>query len=144
MSGKEPYARQLSVAKEAALKAGELIRTSRDRAQAKVKSGVDLVTEVDEAAEELVTSIVKDAFPSDEIIGEEAQAENASGSQGEAIPDGNVWCVARLTEQQTSCIAIHFIASRLDIAREANPEWVLFISPLPIVYMKLSKGVEHI
>lgn len=87
------YARQLAVAKEAALKAGEVIRSSRDRAQATVKSGVDLVTEVDTEVEKLVTGMLKEKFPSDLIIGEEDQAKNASGSQGEKIPDGNAWCI---------------------------------------------------
>jgi inositol-phosphate phosphatase/L-galactose 1-phosphate phosphatase len=85
---------QHAAAREIALKAGAVIRNSRDRALAKVKSGVDLVTEVDQEVERLVTEHIRSRFPSDLIIGEEDQAENASGAQGDRIPsDGNAWCI---------------------------------------------------
>ena len=48
------YSAQHAAARETALKAGDVIRNSRDRAQAKVKSGVDLVTEVDQEVERIV------------------------------------------------------------------------------------------
>ena len=89
------YSAQHAAAREIALKAGDVIRNSRDRApQAKVKSGVDLVTEVDQEVERIVTEYIRSQFPSDLIIGEEDQAENASGAQGDRIPaDGNAWCI---------------------------------------------------
>lgn len=87
------YSAQHAAAREIALKAGDVIRNSRDRAQAKVKSGVDLVTEVDQEVERIVTQHIRSVFPSDRIIGEEDQAENASGAQGDRILDGNAWCI---------------------------------------------------
>ena len=87
------YSAQHAAAREIALKAGDVIRNSRDRAQAKVKSGVDLVTEVDQEVERIVTEHIRSVFPSDRIIGEEDQAENASGAQGDRILDGNAWCI---------------------------------------------------
>lgn len=94
MDPSNKYALQLAAAKEAALKAGHVIRTSRDRAKATVKSGVDLVTEVDKEVEKLVTGLLKDKFPTDIIIGEEDQSENSSGSQGEKIPTQHAcWCI---------------------------------------------------
>mmetsp|Transcript_18504 Transcript_18504/g.53103 ORF Transcript_18504/g.53103 Transcript_18504/m.53103 type:complete len:287 (+) Transcript_18504:148-1008(+) len=87
------YSAQHAAAREIALKAGDVIRNSRDRAQAKVKSGVDLVTEVDQEVERIVAQHIRAKFPSDLIIGEEDQTENASGAQGDRIPDGNAWCI---------------------------------------------------
>lgn len=96
-----PYETQLNLAKSAARKAGEIIRSyssgasgrSSNSAAVNVKSGVDLVTEADVAVEKVVIGMIKDAFPNDVIVGEEDQAESPKGGQGEAFPPkGGIWC----------------------------------------------------
>ncbi len=101
-----PYQAELELAKAAALKAGEIIRSysnatgasygrSKNSAAVSVKSGVDLVTEADTHVERIVTKMITDAFPNDVIIGEEDQAERPNGGQGEPFPPGRIWCGKR-------------------------------------------------
>lgn len=99
--GSSPYQAQLELAKSAALKAGEIIKSysagaggrSNNSAAVCVKSGVDLVTEADTKVEAVVTQMIKDAFPEDVIIGEEDQAECPKGGQGDPFPaTGSIWC----------------------------------------------------
>jgi len=95
------YQAELDLAKSAALKAGEIIRSysagaggrSKNSAAVCVKSGVDLVTEADTHVERVVKQMIKDAFPEDIIIGEEEQAECPMAGQDEPFPSGRVWCV---------------------------------------------------
>lgn len=97
-----PYQAQLELAKSAALKAGDIIRTysaggggrSGNSAAVCVKSGVDLVTEADTHVERVVTQMIKDVFPDDLIVGEEDQADSPNGGQYEPFPaKGAIWCV---------------------------------------------------
>lgn len=95
-----PYQAELELAKSAALKAGEIIRSystggggrSSNSATVNVKSGVDLVTEADTHVERIVTQMIKEAFPEDVIVGEEDQAECPKGGQGDPFPSGRIWC----------------------------------------------------
>ena len=94
-----PYQAELELAKSAALKAGEIIRTysgnsgrSNNSATVFVKSGVDLVTEADTHVERVVTQIIKAAFPDDDIVGEEDEVESPKGGQDDPFPAGRVWC----------------------------------------------------
>jgi hypothetical protein len=94
-----PYQAELELAKSAALKAGEIIRTysgnsgrSNNSAAVSVKSGVDLVTEADTHVERVVTQIIKAAFPDDDIVGEEDEVESPKGGQDDPFPAGRVWC----------------------------------------------------
>lgn len=101
-----PYQAQLDLAKAAAAKAGEIIKSyhsnsgstsvggrSNNSATVLIKSGVDLVTEADTRVEKVVTQMIKDAFPNDVIVGEEDQAESPNGGQDEPFPaKGAIWC----------------------------------------------------
>jgi hypothetical protein len=94
-----PYQAELELAKSAALKAGEIIRTysgnsgrSNNSAAVSVKSGVDLVTEADTHVERVVTQLIKAAFPDDDIVGEEDDSESSKGGQDDPFPAGRVWC----------------------------------------------------
>lgn len=98
---RSPYQAELELAKAAALKAGEIIRSyssdsnygrSNNLASVSVKSGVDLVTEADTHVERIVTDMIKEAFPEDVIVGEEDQAERPNGTQDEIFPTGRIWC----------------------------------------------------
>lgn len=104
MMASSNYQPQLILAKEAAKVAGNIIlsyhSTSVGRcnnsAKVNVKSGVDLVTEADTRVEKIVTEMIKKAFPSDLIVGEEDQAESPKGKHGDDFPAGSVWCVGML------------------------------------------------
>ena len=95
-----PYQAQLALAKSAALKAGEIIKSyhsgsggrGNNSAEVCVKSGVDLVTEADTRVEKVVTQMIQEAFPNDTIVGEEDQAESPNGAQDEPFPKGPIWC----------------------------------------------------
>jgi fructose-1,6-bisphosphatase/inositol monophosphatase family enzyme len=98
---RSPYQAELELAKAAALKAGEIVRSysssssygrSNNSATVSVKSGVDLVTEADTHVERIVTEMITEAFPEDVIVGEEDQAERPNGAQGDLFPTGRVWC----------------------------------------------------
>jgi myo-inositol-1(or 4)-monophosphatase len=101
----ELYLRELEVARALASQAGELI-ASRWGSALKVehKGAVDLVTEVDLAAERLIVSGLTAAFPEDTLCGEEGSAglavdeESAAAAhvmraEGRAGGGGRVWYI---------------------------------------------------
>ncbi|WP_328355210.1 inositol monophosphatase [Streptomyces sp. NBC_00445] len=102
----------LALAQEAALQAGELLRDGRpaDLAVAATKSSpIDVVTEMDIAAEKLITGLIADRRPDDGFLGEEgASVEGSSGIRWVIDPlDGTVnylyglptWAVSIAAEQ---------------------------------------------
>ncbi|MFE2101262.1 MULTISPECIES: inositol monophosphatase family protein [unclassified Streptomyces] len=85
----------LDLAQEAARRAGELLRDGRpaDLAVARTKSSpIDVVTEMDIAAEKLITGLISDRRPADGFLGEEgADAVGTSGVRWVIDPlDGTV------------------------------------------------------
>jgi myo-inositol-1(or 4)-monophosphatase len=80
-----PFAAELELARSAAARAAELIsaRVGADRVRAKGRA--DLVTEVDEAVERLVSALIRERFPRDAVVGEEL----SSG----AVATGRRWIV---------------------------------------------------
>ncbi|MDF3298366.1 inositol monophosphatase family protein [Streptomyces tropicalis] len=85
----------LELAREAARRAGELLRDGRpaDLAVAATKSSpIDVVTEMDIAAEKLITDLISDRRPADGFLGEEgASIEGTSGIRWVVDPlDGTV------------------------------------------------------
>ncbi len=85
----------LRLAQEAARRAGELLRDGRpaDLAVAATKSSpIDVVTEMDIAAEKLITDVISDHRPDDGFLGEEgASNEGTSGIRWVIDPlDGTV------------------------------------------------------
>ncbi|UIX30265.1 inositol monophosphatase family protein [Streptomyces sp. GQFP] len=85
----------LRLAQEAARRAGELLRDGRpaDLAVAATKSSpIDVVTEMDIAAEKLITDVISDHRPDDGFLGEEgASSEGSSGIRWVIDPlDGTV------------------------------------------------------
>ncbi|MFF8945507.1 inositol monophosphatase family protein [Streptomyces sp. NPDC014864] len=102
----------LELAREAARRAGELLRDGRpaDLAVAATKSSpIDVVTEMDIAAEKLITGLISDRRPDDGFLGEEGAAtEGTSGIRWVVDPlDGTVnylyglptWAVSIAAEQ---------------------------------------------
>ncbi|WP_406006310.1 inositol monophosphatase [Streptomyces sp. NBC_00637] len=102
----------LELAKEAARRAGELLRDGRpaDLAVAATKSSpIDVVTEMDIAAEKLITGLISEHRPDDGFLGEEgASSEGSSGIRWVIDPlDGTVnylyglptWAVSIAAEQ---------------------------------------------
>ncbi|AZM59618.1 MULTISPECIES: inositol monophosphatase family protein [unclassified Streptomyces] len=106
------HAELLELAREAALRAGELLRDGRpaDLAVAATKSSpIDVVTEMDLAAEKLITTMIAERRPDDGFLGEEGAAtEGSSGIRWVIDPlDGTVnylyglptWAVSIAAEQ---------------------------------------------
>ncbi|WP_149546823.1 inositol monophosphatase family protein [Streptomyces marokkonensis] len=106
------HAELLDLAREAALRAGELLRDGRpaDLAVAATKSSpIDVVTEMDIAAEKLITTMIAERRPEDGFLGEEGAAtEGSSGIRWVIDPlDGTVnylyglptWAVSIAAEQ---------------------------------------------
>ncbi|MFE4667332.1 inositol monophosphatase family protein [Streptomyces sp. NPDC056716] len=102
----------LTLAQRAATRAGALLRDGRpaDLAVAATKSSpIDVVTEMDIAAEKLITDVISEARPDDGFLGEEgASAEGSSGIRWVIDPlDGTVnylyglptWSVSIAAEQ---------------------------------------------
>ncbi|CQR61288.1 inositol monophosphatase family protein [Streptomyces leeuwenhoekii] len=102
----------LELARQAARRAGELLRDGRpaDLAVAATKSSpVDVVTEMDIAAEKLITGLLAERRPDDGVLGEEGAAtEGTSGVRWVVDPlDGTVnylyglpsWAVSIAAEQ---------------------------------------------
>ncbi|MFG1666800.1 inositol monophosphatase family protein [Streptomyces sp. Y7] len=102
----------LTLAQEAARRAGELLRDGRpaDLAVAATKSSpIDVVTEMDIAAEKLITNLISEQRPDDGFLGEEgASSEGTSGVRWVIDPlDGTVnylyglptWSVSIAAEQ---------------------------------------------
>ncbi|MFK4146883.1 inositol monophosphatase family protein [Streptomyces sp. NPDC004065] len=102
----------LQLAREAATRAGRLLRDGRpaDLGVAATKSSpVDVVTEMDLAAEKLITGLIADRRPEDGFLGEEgASSEGTSGIRWVIDPlDGTVnylyglptWAVSIAAEQ---------------------------------------------
>ncbi|HEY0151968.1 MAG TPA: inositol monophosphatase family protein [Longimicrobium sp.] len=80
-----PFHDELRLALDAAYDAAELIaaRTGADRVR--LKGRADLVTEVDEAVERLVTERIRERFPDDAVVGEELSSA--------AVTSGRRWIV---------------------------------------------------
>jgi len=99
------YTRELEVARDLAAQAGALIASRWGSAlSVEHKGAVDLVTEVDLAAERLIVEGLAAAFPGDVLCGEEGSAglaadeESAAGlhvarAEGQAGAGGRVWYI---------------------------------------------------
>ncbi|WDF41869.1 inositol monophosphatase family protein [Streptomyces sp. T12] len=107
----------LRLAREAARRAGELLRDGRpaDLAVAATKSSpIDVVTEMDIAAEKLITDVISEHRPDDGFLGEEgASTEGTSGIRWVIDPlDGTVnylyglptWSVSIAAEQDGEAV----------------------------------------
>ncbi|GAA3215555.1 hypothetical protein GCM10020256_17210 [Streptomyces thermocoprophilus] len=108
----------LEIAREAALRAGDLLRDGRpaDLGVADTKSSpVDVVTEMDIAAEKLITGLISERRPDDGFLGEEgASVEGSTGIRWVIDPlDGTVnylyglptWAVSIAAEQDGETVA---------------------------------------
>lgn len=96
----EPSER-LTVATKAALAAGAVLRDYFDKPfRVRHKGAIDLVTEADVAAEQVVLATLREAFPADGILSEE------SASQYQGVPLGRGWVVDPL--DGTTNFAHHF------------------------------------
>ncbi|NGP76054.1 inositol monophosphatase [Balneolaceae bacterium YR4-1] len=82
------YSEELKIAKKAAGKASEIIKEFRDNHNFEInfKGKNDLVTDADLAAEEMILSIIRDAFPDDRILAEESSTQKV-------LPEERTWLV---------------------------------------------------
>eukprot|EP00752_Nemacystus_decipiens_P007559 g6752.t2 len=91
--------RALESAKAAALAAGEIITAainSQENARLQVKSGVDLVTETDKAAEKAIIERLRASHPDHHFMGEEttfAETGGAGAGDSEKIGLSPVWVI---------------------------------------------------
>lgn len=74
-----PFHSELEVAREAARRAGRLIRDRAGADQVREKGRADLVTAVDEASERLIRSIIAEHFPEDFFVAEEFSPDARAG-----------------------------------------------------------------
>lgn len=81
MSKTGPYARELTVAFEAAAEAAEIILGRKGADRVREKGRADLVTAVDEASERAIQARVEAAFPRDAFVAEEFSASVASSGR---------------------------------------------------------------
>lgn len=90
-AGAPPLADVLSVAKQAALLAGEAIRGAwlqKSEVKETKSNETDLVTETDQRCEDIVISLLKKSFPTHEIIGEES-----AGASKYELDDRPTWTI---------------------------------------------------
>jgi len=107
---------------EAAAAAGALIaaRTGADRVREKQRA--DLVTEVDEAAERLILSRLRAAFPGDAVVGEETATA--------AVTRGRRWIVDPV-DGTTNFVHGHpFVAVSIALVDDAGPAVGVVAAPL--------------
>jgi myo-inositol-1(or 4)-monophosphatase len=79
------YARELTVARQAAAEAAALIESRADAERVREKAHADLVTAVDEAAEAAILARLRAHFPEDRFIAEETTSE--------LVRDGRRWII---------------------------------------------------
>lgn len=144
-----PYQAQLDLAKSAALKAGEIIRSyssgaggrSNNSAAVCVKSGVDLVTEADTHVEKIITEMIKSAFPDDVIVGEEDQAECPKGGQGDPFPaKGSIWCVDPIDGTTNFVHNYPFVAVSIGYIHDSVPRVGVVYNPFTDSLYEAAEG----
>jgi len=127
------FDKELAVAREAAKAAGEILSRMLGNAHHIVKKGViDLVTEVDLAAEKIILEIVSRNFPEDNILSEEAGKRDESSNR--------TWLIDPL--DGTTNFAHRFPFFAVSIALEIENEVVLGIvyNPYMNEFFEASKG----
>mmetsp|Transcript_13733 Transcript_13733/g.28993 ORF Transcript_13733/g.28993 Transcript_13733/m.28993 type:complete len:296 (+) Transcript_13733:98-985(+) len=145
-SKQTPYQAQLELAKSAALKAGEIIRSynsvgrTNNSAVVSVKSGVDLVTEADTRVEKVVTEMIKNAFPDDMIVGEEDYASCPSGAQGEHFPKGSIWCVDPIDGTTNFVHNYPFVAVSIGFIHDSIPRVGVVYNPFTDSLYEAAEG----
>ncbi|HKL18914.1 MAG TPA: inositol monophosphatase family protein [Halalkalibaculum sp.] len=82
------YSKELEIAKEAAREASKIINGFRESHDFKInfKGKNDLVTDADLASEKKILSIIREAFPQDQILAEES-------SNQQVLPEKRTWLV---------------------------------------------------
>jgi len=127
------FDKELAVAREAAKAAGEILSRMLGNAHHIVKKGViDLVTEVDLAAEKIILEIVSRNFPEDNILSEEVGKRDESSNR--------TWLIDPL--DGTTNFAHRFPFFAVSIALEIENEVVLGIvyNPYMNEFFEASKG----
>lgn len=108
------YTRELGAAAEAARSAGALLRETRDRAlTVREKADRTLVTNADLAGEDLILAALREAFPADGIVAEEA------GVFGEKA--GRVWIVDPLDGTTNYTRGLPFFAVSIALWERGEP-----------------------
>ena len=78
----------LKAAAVAALKGGDVIMSMYDNPhQVRLKGAIDLVTEADVAAEQVILDIIEQRFPGSTVLAEESNSDYSE------IPDGPIWII---------------------------------------------------
>ena len=106
--------RRLDVAREAAQRAGDIILKHANNTLQEISTksnATDLVTQVDQLAEQIIIQYISQHFPNDTIIGEENSADSSGyhSMEGQPIPNHHldenigVWCVDPLDGTTNFC-----------------------------------------
>jgi myo-inositol-1(or 4)-monophosphatase len=119
----------IEIAKEAAVKAGDFLFSNRDSiGTVKEKEDKSLVTNLDEEAEELITSILKKEFPAHGIIGEEEKDNSLAGDY--------IWIIDPLD-------GTHNFIRGIEIFGVSIGLWYKDDFVLGVVYMPYSKELYY-
>ena len=127
------YENEREVAGRAARSAGELLKHKFGKVHHIVKKGdIDLVTEADLAAEEIILKMLRNHFPKDNILSEEAGARDLSSAR--------TWVVDPLDGTTNFAHGFPFFA--VSIALEIDKEMVLGIVYNPFMgeFFEARKG----
>lgn len=127
------WGKEMDVARLAAQKAGEILRSMQGRIHRITKKGeIDLVTEADLASEKVIVDLIREHFPSDSLLTEEAGAFRNH-------PD-RVWLIDPL--DGTTNYAHHFPFFAVSVALEVRGDLVLGVvfNPLMGEFFEAQKG----
>jgi myo-inositol-1(or 4)-monophosphatase len=117
------------VAAEAAKRAGAELRRCFERPlDVGHKSGRELVTEMDRAAEEIVLSTIRAEFPDDPVIAEEGSPALANSSEG-ARPD-RIWIVDPLDGTNNYAHGYPFFSVAVAVEERGTPVAGVVYDPL--------------
>jgi myo-inositol-1(or 4)-monophosphatase len=110
------WEKETSIAKEAALKAGEYIREiSKQGFRIRKKGLIDLVTDADLKAEGAILSVIGEAFPEDHILSEEKGRTQGNSHR--------IWIVDPLDGTTNFAHGLQFVS--VSIALKEREEYVL-------------------
>jgi len=110
------WEKEITIAKEAALRAGEHIRNvSREGFKIRKKGAIDLLTDADLKAENTILSLIEKAFPEDHILSEEKGRTSGSSRR--------TWIIDPLDGTTNFAHGFQFVS--VSIALKEEEEYVL-------------------
>lgn len=116
----------LSTAVQAATTAGRLLQTQRSRMAVREKGRLDLVTDVDEAAQACIRDILHNTFPDHGFLGEESTADEHQRGKRETRP---LWIVDPIDGTSNYIHGFPFYAVSIALALEREVQVGVIYDP---------------